>query len=126
MGTRSSDGKAMTAQPAVSRAITRSARARRVTATRTGNSRAVRTSWLESGKRAWLSSTILVATRGPAGRAVSMGSSAITVPMPTTIASIRPRSWWTRVREPGDEIHWLLPEPAAVFPSSVIAHLART
>src|SRR5208283_96742 len=59
-----------------------------------------------------------------AGRAVSWGSSASTVPIPTRIASIRPLSWWTREREPGEEIHWLSPEATAVLPSRVIAHLA--
>ena len=46
----------------------------------------------ESGNRAALSSTTRVAKRGPGGRAVSSGSSATTVPMPTTMASILPRS----------------------------------
>src|SRR2546421_88653 len=40
--------------------------------------------------------TTRTATRGPGGRAISKGSSASAVPMPTTIASTRPRSSWTR------------------------------
>ena len=63
---------------------------------------------------------------GPAGRAVSSGSSATTVPMPTTIASILPRSSWTKLRDDSDEIHRLSPVRTAVLPSRVIAHLAVT
>ena len=39
------------------------------------------------------SSTMRVAVRGPFGRAVSVGSSNVAVPLPTIIASTRPRIW---------------------------------
>ena len=59
----------------------------------------------------------------PADRASSLGSSAITVPIPVRIASTRPRSRWTMplivVRDRGNG-------PATRSPSRVSAHLATT
>ena len=69
---------------------------------------------------------ILVGVRGPAGLAVSSGSSASTVPMPTTMASIRPRSSWTRRLAASLLIHFESPVRVQILPSRVIAHLAWT
>ena len=60
--------------------------------TRTGTSLAVTTSFDSSGNSARLDTTTRKALRGPGGRAVSSGSSAIAVPLPTMIASTRPRN----------------------------------
>ena len=82
---------------------------------------------MQSGERAQeLSRTIRVGRRSPGGRTVNWGSSASTVAMPTTMASMRPRRAWTSLRESSDEIHRLSPETTAVLPSRVIAHLAMT
>ena len=56
-------------------------------------------------------------------RAVSDGSSASTVPVPTRIASLAERCSCTRWRAAVPVIHWLLPSAAAARPSSVDAHL---
>ena len=62
----------------------------------------------------------------PGGRAVSRGSSARAVPMPTRMASMRPRSSWTRRRDASLLIHFESPVRVAILPSSVMAHLAWT
>ena len=59
-------------------------------------------------------------------RAVRVGSSASTVPVPTRIASLASRSSCTRWRAAVPVIHWLLPSDAAARPSSVDAHLTVT
>ena len=92
----------------------------------TGVSFAVRTSWQSSGVSARSSSTILVAERGPGGRAVKRGSSRSTVVRPTKIPSIRPRNRWTTSRDRSFEIHRDWPVRVAIFPSSDMAHLAIT
>ncbi len=86
----------------------------------------VRTNWLLCEIDASESSTIRVATRGPAGRAVSSGSSRSAVRRPTRIASTCPRILCTSERLAPLEIHWLLPVWVAILPSRVIAHLAIT
>ena len=87
-------------------------------------SRAVARNWHRSGRSPDADSTTRAGTRGPGGRAVSSGSSAITVPRPTMIASIRPRSSWTRRRDSSPLIHRESPVRVAIFPSSVMAHFA--
>ncbi len=60
------------------------------------------------------------------GRAVSSGSSASTVPAPTTIASTRERSTCTCSREGPDVIHFEAPDTVASLPSSVAPALSVT
>ena len=115
-----------TSQPAARRAAIRSGGAPGAAATRTGDSWLVRTRFAASGRRHWLSSTIRSGCRGPAGRGVSSGSSASAVPMPTAIASTRPRRAWTIPREAGDEIQRSAGSAPASRPSRLIAHLAMT
>ena len=62
----------------------------------------------------------------PSPRAVSEGSSASTVPVPTAIASWAARCSCTRWRAAVPVIHWLVPSAAAARPSSVEAHLTVT
>ena len=57
---------------------------------------------------------------------MSCGSSATTVPTPTTIASTVLRSSCTSVRAGGEVIHWLVPSAAADRPSSVAANFQMT
>ena len=65
--------------------------------------------------------------RIPGGsRTVSAGSSARTVPAPTSTASDRARSRWASRRAAGPVIHRLVPSGAAVRPSSVAASLRTT
>ena len=59
-------------------------------------------------------------------RAVSCGSSASAVPIPTTTASRSARQWCARTRESSPEIHFESPVWVATLPSSVIADLKRT
>ena len=59
-------------------------------------------------------------------RAVSCGSSASAVPMPTTTASRSARQWWARKRESSPEIHLESPVWVATLPSSDIADLKTT
>ena len=61
-----------------------------------------------------------------AARAVSAGSSASTVPVPTTIASACARRRWTSARASGPVIHWLVPSAAAARPSRLWAHFTVT
>jgi hypothetical protein len=61
----------------------------------------------------------------PTSRAVSCGSSARTVPIPTATASTCARSSWTRLREAGPEIHRLLPG-TVTRPSRVCANFNTT
>ena len=69
--------------------------AARATTTVSGTSAAPRTSWESSGRRASESKTIAarLAARRPRSRAVSSGSSASAVPMPTATASHSARQW---------------------------------
>ena len=62
----------------------------------------------------------------PSTRAVSSGSSASAVPMPTATASHSARQWWASRREASPEIHLLSPVRVATLPSSVIADLKST
>ena len=57
---------------------------------------------------------------------VRRGSSASTVRLPTMTASTWPRRRWTLRRDRSPEIHFELPSFAAIFPSSVAAHLSIT
>ena len=61
-----------------------------------------------------------------ASRAVRAGSSASTVPVPTTIASASARRRCTSARAAGPVIHWLVPSDAAARPSRLCAHLTVT
>ena len=73
--------------------------------TSTGETSRVRSSCESSGRRAWRSKTTRSGWRAPStSRAVSRGSSASTVPMPTAIASDSARQRWTRSRLSGPEI----------------------
>ena len=62
----------------------------------------------------------------PSTRAVSSGSSASAVPMPTATASHSARQWWAILRDASPEIHLLSPVRVATLPSSVIADLKST
>ena len=59
-------------------------------------------------------------------RALSCGSSASAVPMPTTTASRSARQWCERSRAASPEIHLESPVRVATLPSSVIADLKST
>ena len=61
-----------------------------------------------------------------AWRTVSDGSSARTVPAPTSTASLSARRRWASARASGPVIHRLLPSAAAVRPSRVAANLRTT
>src|SRR5205085_102815 len=76
--------------------------------------------------KTWNSSAARAATRGPGGRAVNSGSSATSVPRPTTTASTRPRSSCTFARDSSELIHFESPVRVAILPSSVMAHLRWT
>ena len=62
----------------------------------------------------------------PSTRAVSSGSSASAVPIPTATASHSARQWWARSRLDSPEIHFESPPRVATLPSSVIADLNST
>ena len=62
----------------------------------------------------------------PSGRAVSCGSSASAVPMPTTTASTDARQRWASSRLSSPLIHFESPVRVATLPSSVIADLNST
>ena len=62
----------------------------------------------------------------PSGLAVSCGSSASAVPMPTTIASTDARQRWARSRLSSPLIHFESPVRVATLPSRVIADLNST
>ena len=62
----------------------------------------------------------------PSGRAVSRGSSASAVPMPTTTASTDARHRWASSRLASPLIHCESPVRVATLPSSVIADLNST
>ena len=61
-----------------------------------------------------------------AGRAVSRGSSASAVPIPTTIASTEARQRWASSRLDSPLIHFESPARVATFPSRVMADLKST
>ena len=71
-----------------------------------------RSGWRSSGVSTW--------------RTVRLGSSARTVPAPTSTASLSARSRWASARASGPVIHWLEPSGAAVRPSRVAASLRTT
>src|SRR4051794_30772551 len=101
--------------------------AARETTTVSGISGAARTSWLATGRRASESKTTRRGWRWtPSTRAVSWGSSASAVPMPTATASTEARQWWARSRLGTPEIHFESPAPVATLPSRVIADLNST
>ena len=117
----------MISAPATSSASTAVRGAARVTTTVSGTSAAPRTSWESSGRRASESNTIRRGWRvTPSMRAVSCGSSASAVPIPTTTASTSARQWCDRRRESSPEIHFESPVRVATLPSSVIADLNST
>ena len=98
-----------------------------MTTTVSGTSEAPRTSCESSGRRASESKTIRRGWRlTPSIRAVSCGSSASAVPIPTATASTSARQWWLRRRESSPEIHFESPVRVATLPSSVIADLNST
>ncbi len=66
------------------------------------------------------------AARRPASRAVSDGSSASTVPVPTMIASASARRRCTSARAASPVIHWLVPSAAAHPPVEARAHFKVT
>jgi hypothetical protein len=92
-----------------------------------GTSAALPTSLLSSGRLASESNTT---RRGwwdtPSMRAVSSGSSAVAVWMPTATASHSARQRCARARLDSPEIHWESPVLVATLPSSVIADLKIT
>ena len=101
--------------------------AARETTTVSGTSAAPRTSWESSGSRASESNTIRRGWREtPSMRAVSCGSSASAVPIPTATASHSARQWCDSRRESSPEIHFESPVRVATLPSSVIADLNST
>ena len=59
-------------------------------------------------------------------RVVSWGSSANTVPIPTTMASTRCRRRWPKARAASPVSHWLSPPTVAILPSREQAALAMT
>ena len=100
-------------------------RARRRRAPATG--RGCASSCESSGRRARRSKTTRSGWRAPAtSRAVSRGSSARTVPMPTAIASDSARQRWTSSRLCSPEIQGESPGAVAVRPSSDIASFRVT
>ena len=117
----------MISAPAISSASTAVRCAARVTTTVSGTSEAPRTSWESSGRRASESKTIRRGWRcTPSMRAVSCGSSASAVPIPTATASTSARQWCESRRESSPEIHFESPVRVATLPSSVIADLNST
>ena len=88
----------MTSAPAVSSASVAVRRAARETTTVSGTSGAACTSWESSGRRPSESNTMRRGWRcTPSTRAVSCGSSASAVPIPTATASHSARQRWARV-----------------------------
>ena len=82
------------------------------------------TSRLATGRRASESNTTRRGWRAtPSMRAVSCGSSASAVPMPTATASDSARQRCARARLASPEIHWESPVRVATLPSSVMADL---
>ena len=93
----------------------------------TGDTSRVRSSCESSGRRAWRSKTTRSGCRAPStSRAVSRGSSASTVPIPTAIASDSARQRWTRARLSGPEIQGESPGAVVVRPSREIASFRVT
>ncbi len=80
--------------------------------------------WADGGVRKRLSTTIRSGLRPPWRRAVSRGSSASTVPIPTRTASWVSRSRMTSARAASPVIHFERPVTVAILPSSVIAALS--
>src|SRR3954447_9696163 len=120
-----------TSAPAVSSASVAERGAARETTTVSGTSWAWPTSLESSGRRAVASKTTRrgwrrAGTSGSSMRAVSCGSSASAVPMPTTTASTEARQRWASSRLASEEIHLESPVRVATLPSSVIADLNRT
>src|SRR3954470_493996 len=116
-----------TSAPAVSSDSVSWRGAARETTTVSGISGAAWTSWLVSGRRASESKTIRRGWRWtPSTRAVSCGSSATAVPIPTATASTAARQRCASVRLASQEIHLESPVAVATLPSSVIADLNST
>ena len=117
----------ITSTPAASSASVAVRAAAREQTTITGTSLALRTSCESSGRRASESNTTRRGWRAtPSTRAVSCGSSASAVPMPTATASDSARQRWARARLASPEIHCESPVRVATLPSSVIADLKTT
>src|SRR4051794_39853381 len=116
-----------TSTPAVSSASVAPRGAARETTTTSGTSRASATSFASSGRRAVESNTTRRGWRWTASmRAVSCGSSAIAVPMPTATASSDARQRCATARLPSLEIHFESPPWVATLPSRLIADLKTT
>ena len=90
----------------------------------------VRINWLSVRRRQLVSRRMRVAIRRmsapEAGRAMRRGSSLSAVARPMRMASIRPRSCWTKAREVSELIHLDSPLASATQPSRLWAHLAMT
>src|SRR4051812_19132463 len=116
-----------TSTPAVSSASVAPRGAARDTTTTSGTSRASATSLESSGRRAVESKTT---RRGwwctASMRAVSWGSSASAVPIPTATASSDARQRWATARLPSLEIHLESPPCVATLPSRLMADLKMT
>ena len=92
-----------------------------------GVSGASETSFESSGRRAVESNTTRRGRRcTPSMRAVSCGSSASAVPMPTATASSDARQRWATARLPSLDIHFESPPWVATLPSRLIADLKTT
>ncbi len=120
-----------TSAPAASSASVSERAAARDTHTVSGTCRRRATSWEEIGRRASESNTTRRGWRGssagiPSGRAVSWGSSARAVPIPTTTASTDARQVWASRRLSSPLIHCESPARVATLPSRVIADLNST
>src|SRR4051794_4947389 len=117
----------MISAPAASSALVSWRGAARETTTVSGVSATSWTSLLASGRRPRESKTTRRGWRcTPSTRAVSSGSSASAVPMPTTTASTDARQRCARSRLSSPEIHFESPVGVATLPSSVIADLKST
>ena len=102
----------MTSAPAISSASVAARGAARETTTVSGSSGAAATSCESSGRRAVESKTTRRGWRWtPSTRAVSCGSSASAVPMPTATASTLARQRCARARLDSSEIHFESPVP---------------
>src|SRR5262249_56172761 len=85
--------------------------------TQSGTSRALLTSLLASGSRSVPSSTTRTGEDIPGRRLVKIGSSASTVPMPLSTASLLERIPYTRERAASPVISTGRPPALATFPS---------
>src|SRR6266849_1783131 len=112
--------------PARCSAFTRRGSARSVQATSVGAWDRWRRTRASGGSRAAESTTTRTGSRWPRPRAVSRGSSASAVPMPTSTASSSSRSACAISRDLGPDTQRESPDAVASFPSSVTAALSTT